>query len=100
MITIYQCVKWALHYRVGLYPAPGPATGQAERPAGVRPGRKGGSMLGVGHEGCITTTPGGTPLKPLRHVCFLRNTCSASKVGGTLNFGFLLLGFFHLAYLY
>lgn len=59
MITIYQCVKWVLHYRVGLYPAPSLATGQAERPAGGRPGRKGGSMPGVGHKEGITTTPGG-----------------------------------------
>lgn len=58
MITIYQRVKWVLRYRVGLHPAPGPATGQAEWPAGGRPARKGGSMLGVGHEGRITTPLG------------------------------------------
>lgn len=40
MITIYQCVNWILCYRVGLHPAPGPATGQAEWSAGgIQAGR-------------------------------------------------------------
>lgn len=40
MITIYQCVNWILCYRVGLHPAPGPATGQADWSAGgIQAGR-------------------------------------------------------------
>ena len=99
MITIYQCVNWILCYRVGLHPAPGPATGQAEWSAGgIQAGRGAPCQLWGMKEG--PHHPWGTPLKPLRHVCFLRNTCSALKAGGTVNSDFLLLGFFHLEYLY